>query len=103
MVQMRNMRLLKDKTRKAMASGLGPASYNNAARPTLTFNDLRNIDNVGDVKIQCSSAVYIAKPMSISNNVLTYLVMRGNNGASTETANATVLNAITFNAVAVGQ
>ena len=105
MVQMRNKRLIKKKTIDAMASGVGPISYSQAARPTITFNDLRQIDSVGDCRIHCNDGVYIAKPYSIAGNILTFAVQEGQNGASREipTVSAVNLSGITFYGQVKGQ
>jgi len=105
LVQMRNSRLIAEKTIDAVASVAGPNPYDDGSRPTMTFNDLRQIDNIGDCSIQCSDGAYIAKPVSISNNVLTFLVLQGNAGANTEVAVGDTINmsGITFYGQARGQ
>ena len=106
MVQMRNKRLVEEKgTVRAMAETAGPNPYDDGARPTMTFGDLRNIDNVGDCEIQCSSGLYIAKPYSVDGNILTFLVLQGNAGANTEivVGDTVNLSGITFYGSAIGQ
>ena len=105
MVQMRNGRLIAEKTIDAFASTAGPNPYDESSRPTMTFSDLRNIDNVGDCSIHCSDGAYIAKPVSISGNILTFLVLLGTAGANREVlvGDAVDMSLITFYGQARGQ
>lgn len=104
MVQYRNPNLIAERTRMDSNSALGPASYLTASKPTITLNNLRNIDNINDVVIQArDNAVFLGVPVSISGNVVTYLVAEGTAGANAEVVDTTVLNGVTFEAIARGQ
>jgi len=104
MVNMRNPRLKAEKTRVDTTSGAGPSSYDSADRPTLTLSNLRNIDSINDVVMQTQgNAVYLAIPVSVSGNVVTYMVAEGKSGANAEVADTTDVSAVTFQVMAYGQ
>lgn len=103
MVQYRNKRLIEQRTRMDSVSGVGPASYATATKPTLTLANLRNIDSINDVTMETTSAVYKPKPVSVSGNVVTYLVAEGAAGADVEVIDTTDLHLVTFIARARGQ
>ena len=101
-MQIRNIQRVRDRTRVDSITGVGPASYATAAKPTLTLGNLRNIDSLDDVHIETDSLVYKAKPTLITGNVVTYLVCEGTAGADTEVIDTTVLNAVNFRVVGRG-
>jgi len=52
-------------------STLGPANYQAAGRPTLTFPDVRTIPDLGAVHLHCTGG-YRAEPVSIAGNTVTF-------------------------------
>ena len=101
-MQIRNRDVMKAKQIDGSVSALGPANYQAAGRPTLTFNNLKNIENIRDIVMDTDSALYTPQPFSVAGNVLTYIVGIGANGPRTECVNGTDLGAVTFRATAVG-
>jgi hypothetical protein len=103
MMQYRNKQLIRAKTRKAHTYGLGPASYDPADHPTLTFNDLRSIDTIEDVNMFCDDCRYIPRPYSVAANVLAYVICVGTAGSSHEARHGDDFSAVTFKANARGE
>lgn len=102
-MQNRNPRLIEDRTIEDSQTGAGPANYQAASRPTLTFNNLREIDSINDVEMSIDNAVWTPRPVSVSRNVLTYLLVRGTAGACSEVANGTNTSGANIRATAIGQ
>jgi hypothetical protein len=71
---MTNMRNPNVGQKVGVGTTLGPASYSNAARPTIVVNGLRVIDSVNDVVVFCNDSGYECSVVSVSGNVVTFKV-----------------------------
>lgn len=89
MVKFRNMN---EMPRMVGTSQAGPASYDNTSRPTITFSDVRTIDSISDVQIT-NDGGYVAEPVSVSGNIVTFLVRTGQNAETAHTHASTGLTA----------
>ena len=102
MTHYRNHRAEKERTKIDTTSAAGPNPYNPAARPTLTFLNLREIESIEDVKMAVNSGIWVPKPISVAGNVLTYAVIVGAAGADLELG-AVNISGVTFCATARGR